>query len=90
MIRKPGALWPDPEASPARSGSSEGKVRQRQACEILKRGHRCGEGVTDIPMSEVKVSVWRVQRGVGVEVESAALGPDCLALTLLNHGLAVC
>lgn len=48
-----------------------------------------GEGVTDIPMSEVKVSVWRAQRGVGVEVKSTALGPDGLALTLLNHCLAV-
>lgn len=32
-------------------------------------------------MSEVKLSVWRAQRGVSVEVKSTALGPDCLALT---------
>lgn len=74
MIGSP-ELCHGPEASLARRGSSDAKVRQRQACEILKRGHRCGEGVTDIPMSEVKVSVWRVQCGVGVEVKSAALGP---------------
>lgn len=43
----------------------------------------------DIPMSEVKVSVWRAQRGVSVEVRSTALGTDCLALTLGNHCLAV-
>lgn len=52
-------------------------------------GTGVGEGVTDIPMSEVKVSVWRAQRGVGVEVKSTALGPDGLALTLLNQRLAV-